>query len=302
MTDERIRVFAIVNPAAGGDPRGLLRALHDRRELAVRAVFTEGPGDAERFAGEQAAADWAEVVVAIGGDGTVGEVAAGLHRGNATGAMLIAPAGTGNSSYCGLCEDRPWTDIVAGLATGTLARVTVDLARIEEINRIVLLGTTTGLLPATLDIARTMSGSGRDLLSDATAAALRKHRPYPVRVRIDGTVAYNDELLGTYVGGMRFRGGRFEMLPESVIDDGLLDICFLNATAAPRYGRGTRIVIERVDDRPLLIEYDGELRQLGSTCTIRALPNALEVLVPVPLPAAFGARQRAIQTPSRMIS
>lgn len=294
MTDERIRVFAIVNPAAGGDPRGLLRTLQDRPELAVRAVFTEFPGAAEQLAAEHAEVDWAEVVVAIGGDGTAGQVAAGLSRGGATAALLVAPAGTGNSSYCGLCNDRDWPEIVAALATGGLVRATIDLAHIAELDRIILLGTTTGLLPATLEIAATMSGSGRDLLSDATAAALRTHKPYPVRVLVDGAVAYEDELLGTYTGGMRFRGGRFEMLPESVLDDGLLDICFLSAKAAPRYARGARIEIERTDGLPLLVEYDGELRRLGETCSISVLPGAIEALVPVPLPAAIQAlREKA---------
>jgi diacylglycerol kinase (ATP) len=294
MTEERTRVFAIVNPAAGGDPRGRWQVLCDRPELAVRTVFTEGPGDAQRWAGAGVAADWAEVVVAIGGDGTAGQVAAGLYRRGAAGALLVAPAGTGNSSYCGLCADRAWSDIVAGLATRTLTRVRIDLALIEQIDRVVLLGTTTGLLPASLDIARAMSGSGRDLLSAATGAALRTHRPYPVRVHIDGALVYDDELLGTYIGGMRLRGGRFEMLPDSMIDDGLLDICFLSASAAPRYGRGTRIDIERTDGAPMLIEYDGELRTLPGACSTRVLPGALAALVPVPLPAAIGHARKIV--------
>ncbi|WP_165694993.1 diacylglycerol/lipid kinase family protein [Mycobacteroides abscessus] len=283
----RLRVAVIVNPAAGGDAHDVVAALQQHPVLDLRVLVTSKPGDAERLSVEQCASGWPQVVVAVGGDGTAGQVAAALYSCGGP-ALLVAPAGTGNSTYRGLCDDRPWASIVNDLARGMLVRKTIDLALIAEIDQIVLLGSTSGLLPSTLVHAQTMQGSGRSLLSDATVAALETHKPFSVRITVDGNVVYDDVAFGTYVGGMRYRGGKFEMLPESMLDDGLLDLCALDPAGPPHYARGANIAIERTDGQPLLIEFDGELCQLsGSTCTVRALPHALGVLVPQPLPAAL---------------
>ncbi|MQY26410.1 diacylglycerol/lipid kinase family protein [Nocardia aurantia] len=287
MTDKHLRVFAIVNPRAGGDPGGTVAELESRTDLTVVCSYTGAPGDAERLAAEAAADGWADVVVAVGGDGTAGQVAAGLFRAGSAAALVIAPAGTGNSSYRGLADDRPWPDLVDDLASGRLFPCRIDLAMIEELRRPVLLGTTTGILPATLVAAREMSGTGRDLLAEATVRAFGTHRPHPVRVSVDGAAVYEGELLGTFVGGMRHRGGRFEMLPDSLLDDGLLDVCCLSTIAPPQYSRGEHVCVERLDGEGLLIECDGELEQLAETVTVRVLPAALHTLVPVPVPAAM---------------
>ncbi|WP_193749650.1 diacylglycerol kinase family protein [Rhodococcus triatomae] len=296
MSDNRVRVAAIANPAAGGSPENAVRVLLEHPGIDLRTLPTTGPGDAERIAAEQSRDGWAEVVVAVGGDGTAAQVASGLYAYPGP-PLLVAPAGTGNSNYRGLCDDREWTDIVEALAAGTLEHRRIDLAVADGIDRVILLGTTTGILPTTLEIARTMTGSGRDLLGRAAMEALTTQVSYPTRVFIDGEIFHEGELLGTYIGGMRHRGGRFEMLPTSLIDDGLLDVCLLSGTTEPRYGRGTAITIERTDAVPPLIELDGELHRPDTAgYTVRVLPAALEVLVPTPLPPAFGARATVPET------
>ncbi|MFI9504577.1 diacylglycerol/lipid kinase family protein [Nocardia sp. NPDC052566] len=287
MVDGDVSALVIVNPTAGGDPSGIVETLSNRKGLALRVVQPSSAADAERVARDIDGGDRPDVVIAVGGDGTAGRVCAGLARAGVRVPLLVAPGGTGNSSYRGLCDDRPWPEIVAALADRRLARCAIDLAAIEELDRTVLLGTTTGLLPATLAIARELPGSGRDLLSAATMAALDSHKPYPVRVFVDEVLTYEDHLLGTYIGGMRHRGGRFEMLPESLLDDGLLDICLLTGNSAPQYARGRTIRVERTDGEPLRIEYDGELDSLGGSYTVSVLPAALSALVPTPLPAGI---------------
>ncbi|MFF0816708.1 diacylglycerol/lipid kinase family protein [Rhodococcus sp. NPDC003318] len=290
MSDNRVRVVAVVNPAAGGSPESAVRTLRAHPCIDLRTVHTTRPGDGERLVARESEDGWAEVVVAVGGDGTVAQVATGLYAHPGT-PLLIAPAGTGNSNYRGLCDDRDWADVVDALATGTLEHRRVDLAVTDGVDRVILLGTTTGLLPTTLEIAQSTAGTGRDLLSRAAIEALTKQKPYPARVSVDGEIIHSGELIGTYIGGMRHRGGRFEMLPDSLIDDGQLDVCLLSNTAAPRYGRGAAITVERTDSVPLLVELDGELAQLETpSYTVRVLSAALEVLVPTPLPPAFSAR------------
>jgi len=88
----------IVNPAAavGRVGREWGRVAPILEELGVKAevVFTERPWHAISLA-EQAVRDGHELVVAVGGDGTVCQAASGLFR-SGGGALGILPIGTGN--------------------------------------------------------------------------------------------------------------------------------------------------------------------------------------------------------------
>jgi YegS/Rv2252/BmrU family lipid kinase len=93
------RVVAIANPAAGlrrrGDPAR--KAIEAFRRVDPRArvdvIHTERPGDAKRIAA-RAASTGADLVLAVGGDGTAHEAANGL-LGTRT-ALGVIPAGTMN--------------------------------------------------------------------------------------------------------------------------------------------------------------------------------------------------------------
>ena len=88
----------IVNPAAGtGYSVTTMQKLEESLSaegIEYRIFRTEHPGHATRIAAELAKEQEAVAVVSVGGDGTAGEVAAGL---TGTGKpMGIIPAGTGN--------------------------------------------------------------------------------------------------------------------------------------------------------------------------------------------------------------
>lgn len=307
----RVPVLALVNPAAGGDPRALVQALSGINTIALQAVETAGADEIEQILVEQVTEEPPEVVVAIGGDGTVARIAAALHtirhRTGAAPALLIAPGGTGNSSFRGLWGHRAWRDVAAGALERGAARIaTIDLAFVEEFGTLTLLGSATGLLPATLVAARDMAGSGRDLLRRATIAAAATLQPYPGRVVVDGEPIVAGHFLLTNAGGMRHRGGDFQLLPHSILDDGLIDVSVVTAAvnmadlaeaafagtldniAGVHYARGRRVRLERTDGEPLLFEHDGELMPCTHTgYELHVVPQALRVLVPDPPPACL---------------
>lgn len=105
----------IVNPASGAGRTG--RHLDQLRAAARRAFdevdlrLTRAPGDARRLA-EDAARAGVKVVVAVGGDGTAGEVASGLCAvdmpAQARPAFTLVPAGTGCDLARTLNVPRSW--------------------------------------------------------------------------------------------------------------------------------------------------------------------------------------------------
>ncbi|HEX6471587.1 MAG TPA: diacylglycerol kinase family protein [Streptosporangiaceae bacterium] len=320
FTWRRSGCLIVANPKAGGDVLDIAAAIaaRCRRRIGEPEVMTtEYAGHAEAIAGEAAAAGRFDVVVTVGGDGTARDVAAGLHRGAVPDvevpALLPLPGGTGNSFYREIWADRPWPETLESVLTGaTVDRRRIDLARIEETGDVVLLGACSGLVADALAVAAGIDGlSGRELYARAVAETVRSFRPYPGRVYVDGAIVHEGPAVLANVGGGRYRGGGYLLLPHSLLDDGLLDVCVVGGELDPRllpdltrdgrhvehdavvYARGSRITIERTDGEPLSFEHDGELR-LGhdSSRTLTVLPRAVPVLAPSTRSDRRGDRRR----------
>jgi diacylglycerol kinase (ATP) len=303
-----MRVLAVVNKAAGGVTDDYLAALRAAPGVDLRIAATEGPGDGTGcVVGGVEDADPA-IVVAVGGDGTAGEVARGLAEvGPGAPPMLVAPAGTGNSNFRGLWGELAWPDVVeAVFGAGAWANRPMDLMTVAELDTTSLLGASAAMIPESLELSRSLPLTGRERLLAAAMRVLETYQPYPGRITVDGAVLTEDPALLVVVGGVRYRGGLLELLPDSLVDDGLVDVCVVDATVAAqdlglaalsggltalpgvRYGRGTEIVLERLDGRPMKLEHDGELETGPHTSyRIGVVPGPFSVVVPDPVPACF---------------
>ena len=93
-----MRALAIVNPSAGGGRAARIWE-RIRGNLDVDCVATAGPGDASRLT-RKAAEQGYDRVLAVGGDGTVSQVAAGV--GGTASALAVIPAGNGNDFSRGI--------------------------------------------------------------------------------------------------------------------------------------------------------------------------------------------------------
>ncbi|MEU7476326.1 diacylglycerol kinase family protein [Lentzea sp. NPDC042327] len=285
----------ITNPVAGQGGRSLADEVAGTFATAD-VLVTEYPGHAEELA-TKAAADGADLVVAVGGDGTVREVASGLVRAAGEAPPLrIVPAGTGNSTYRELWSDLPWREALR--APSRVARL--DVGWVLETDRYFLLGACTGLVAqALVSAARLTQHHGRERYQRAVAETIATFTPYPGRVLVDDRLVHDGTVVLANVGGGRFRGGRFMVLPHSLLDDGLLDVCVVSGELDPKalpgltadgshvhrpevtYVRGRRFVLERTDGEPLVFEHDGELQTTPeSRYTIEVVPGALPVVVP----------------------
>jgi len=317
----------VANPAAGAVTEELVESLVSTAgELAGSADvrWTGAAGDATRMAASAAGAADPEpvaVLAVVGGDGTAREAADGLARGlgrwpaghpggpgaaggGAGPALLVLPAGTGNSTARALWGHLSAADVLQAVADGGCRVRQLDLIRLVEDDRAVALGASSGLIA---DVTRVAAGfshvRGRERYHRALGEVLSRPAPYPGRVSVDGTVLQDGPTLLVTVGGGRHRVGTFEVLPRSVLDDGLLDVCVIDGGLPPAavgelaphvmsgthigrrgvaYAQGRRVTIERTDGRPLPFESDGEVRPGdGTAVTLEIVPAAVPVLAPV---------------------
>lgn len=303
------RALVLANPASGSHSPQLVREVAELCGSCLEVAevhLTTAPGDATvavRRALERPGHQAPDLIVVIGGDGTVREAVQGM-AGSPGAALAVVPGGTGNSGYKMLWGDRPWTEslkaVLSDAGVGGSARLRrLDLARLAETRQYVYLGACSGVIADALITARELPLTGRERYARAFAETAAGYVPYPGRVTVDGRVVHEGPTVLANVGGGRYRGGRFLVLPDSLLDDGLLDVCVIGdgITAADVpdltlsaahighpatvYARGRTITVERTDGRRLPLEHDGEYQHgIGSTATFEAQPGALAVWAP----------------------
>jgi len=305
------RAAVVVNPAA----RGGAEALADEVATVLRTggvetevVRTASAGDGVAVARGAVAGGGLSMLLAVGGDGTAREVAQGMAEGLGTwpgggpaadGApgLVIVPAGTGNSMHRAIWDDRSWPEVVELALSGAAVRRDLDLVSIAGHRRAVLLGASAGFLRWAVEAtARFPELSGRELYAAAGLAAATELTPYAARVTVDGRVLAEGPMALCAVGGARRRGGSLAVLPRSVLDDGLLDVCVLAARGPDdaiallmaamegghlgqpgvAYAQGREVLLECLDG-PLPFEHDGDLwpgdeRELRLSVVPRAVP------------------------------
>jgi len=227
------RPVVIVNPRSGG-------GLSQRRWAAlvgplsdglgpVDVRFTEAKGDGRRIAHEETAAERG-LIVAIGGDGTISEVADGILAAGGTSELGIIPRGTGGDFRRTLDLDDDLGE-AARRIRDTPAR-TIDTGRVSFVGddgspaerhfvNVVSFGFSS-------DVARRANASskrlgGRVAFLSATVRSLVGYDNVDVVFSLDDQPERRMNVLLAAIGNGRFFGGGMKICPEALLDDGLLD-------------------------------------------------------------------------------
>jgi len=298
-------VLAIANPAAQrGRLGGLARRWIDTAPSGadIQLIITRAPGDAQRFA-QHAADRGVRRVIAIGGDGTVHEVANGLLSisSDSRPVLGVVPAGTGNDFAWAAGLPRDPVEAL-GIALGNATRA-FDVARVtDNRERSCFMLNSIGLLlegAINAESHRLRRPSGFLLYLIATLRAFRHHyHAHDCRVTIDGETQQRTLLMASIANGPR-TGGGFLIAPGARPDDGRLEVLLVEPmtrlrmlTLLPAVMRGTHTTRRKVSitpgraisiesSRPFAAHIDGELwadEQAGLTqLDVEIVPGALPV-------------------------
>lgn len=300
MTD-RGPLGIIINPRAGHG-----RAL----ELLPRVVAGLGTGAAVRHVhvttepreatdvARRFAAEGMRLVVAVGGDGTVNEVANGLvELGVGPDVMLgIVPAGRGSDLVRGLGWGRDPTAALERIRRDEVRRIDVGRAIFEDgASRVFVNVAGVGLDAAAAALAARsrLPGGTAPYLSGAVGALLR-HGTYLMTVDVDGT-RVDGPTRAVIVANGGFFGGGLRIVPAAALDDGRLvaalvgDLSWFDIVRHARsVSRGTHVDHPRFtllpgcsirveSAEPAPVQLDGEV--VGTTPVAFAVePAALRVV------------------------
>ncbi len=251
---------AIVNPCAGRRRGAKLRfqALKTLKHLFpnLKVITTAGPGHATQLAREHQKSN---LVIAVGGDGTVREVASGLVESQTE--LAIVPTGSGNDFIKSLAIPA---NIVAACHAARYGRGRrVDVARITQIppdtptqpvrSNIFVNAAGFGFDAAVVaETAKTKFLSGLAMYLTAVFRAVKNFVCPRVIIRTENR-EWEQRILLIAAANGRIYGGGMKIAPEARLDDGLLDICVIRDVSRftvyrhlPRFVAGTHVSLTPV--------------------------------------------------------
>jgi diacylglycerol kinase (ATP) len=299
----RIKTQVIVNPESNhGRTRKRWAEIRDALKSFLkdfRCEFTEKPFQATDIARE-AIKDGTELVVGVGGDGTMNEIANGFYEGrtiiNPETALGIVPSGTGCDLTKSLNIPPRLKDALQVITGAPSSSIDVGKATFQS---------SEGGMEERYFLNIADFGVGGEVVRRVNQRRLEhrassyvrclvetmiRYRSRRVRIRVDGReLPEADYLIGAVANGRVFGKG-MKIAPEAQLDDGLFDTVLVRGLRFMefcRHGwklmngshlsydkvslvRGRRVEAEAVGPEPVLLELDGE--QLGR------LPAVFEIL------------------------
>jgi diacylglycerol kinase (ATP) len=254
MPIERVRV--ILNPRAANG-RALVRlpdveAALRRDQLEHEILLTQRPGHASELA-RAAAADGVDVLVAMGGDGTLNEVVQAYIGEDGEPVrgpdLAVVPAGTGGDFKRTLGLSDSIEGAVGRIRHG--GRRTVDLgvirfephpglAKLRAFVNVTSFGIG-GEVDAIANRGPKWLG-GKASFFVATLRAMASYRNASVRVKVDGAVWYEGPAFNVAIANGRFFGGGMMIAPQADPSDGRFEIvCIGDLTKIEAAGLSSKI-------------------------------------------------------------
>ncbi len=305
------RIAFIVNPNAARGSTGRewpqIKALARDRLGPFRSLLTTGPGDATELT-RLALRKGAEVVVCVGGDGTLNEVVNGFMAEcspNLPGAMLgLIPRGTG----CDFIKTVPIPsdlkralDVIAGFNAWP-----VDLGRLRYTDHHGHLSyryfhnvTSFGLggeVDERVNRSSNVLGGFISFIC-ATLISILIYNKKRIHLKIDDSFDQTVMSWNVVVANGQYHGGGMWVAPGAVVDDGIFHVTIVGDLTLPevflnlpklyngkinQVGKVTTLVGKRVEaysDQRVLLDVDGE--QPGQLpVLIDMVPRALLLITP----------------------
>ena len=296
----------LVNPASANGSTGRRWPELARRAAAAglegATLFSERQGHLAELARE-AALDGAELLVVVGGDGSVNEVANGLAGLGRQPEVAVVPRGTGWDFSRTFGIPRKIDDAVQVALEGDVR--TIDLGRASyrawdgsdataSFANVASAGMSGAIAKRANETTKALGGKASYLW--ATFAVFSGWAATEIEVAVDGELRAGP-MFDVVVANGRFFGGGLEICPDAVPDDGVFDVLTIGdvtkrdlVQTMPKMYRGTHLPHPKAEllrgssvtvtsETPLPIELDGE--QPGTTpVTFEVAAGALRLRVP----------------------
>lgn len=295
MDSEKKHITFIVNPISGTQEKeqiiALINEYLDIDKYTFQIIYTQYAGHAEEIA-SQCAEDSHFAVVAVGGDGTVNEVARALtHTHTALG---IIPCGSGNGLARHLQISMQPRKAIEAINEGIIERIDYG-----TINRRKFFCTCGVGFDAFVSLKFAEAGKrGLNTYIEQSLNASLNYKPETYKLTIDGneTEIYQAFLIAC--GNAAQYGNNAYIAPKATLTDGLLDVTILNPfTPLDVPSLALQLFTKTIDqnshiktfrcktinirrEKPGVVHYDGDPVMMGANLKVKIHHAGLHVIVP----------------------
>ena len=287
------KICFIVNPISGVGRQKIIEKLIDtqldRTLFDYEIAYTNAPKHATELA-KQAVSDNCNIVVAVGGDGSVNEIAKGLIGSNT--AMAIIPTGSGNGLARHL--NIPLDLKKAMQVINKSKETTIDTIQLNNETFVNVAG-----VGFDAHIGWEFAKFGKRGLSSYVKVIMRelpKYKAQNFELIIDGKSIHQKAFLISFANGSQW-GNNAYIAPLADVTDGLMDIAILKNVS---FLSGARIglklfrktlhlssYLETIKTKEVIVKQknsiahiDGEPIEAGNTLSIKVNPLSLKVIIP----------------------
>lgn len=298
MEDRRKHILAIINPVSGIGNKNKIPHLidtvvdHTRNDVSI--ILSEYPGHARELA-QEAAAQGLDIVLAIGGDGTVNEVGSALCGSHT--ALGIVPCGSGNGLARHLRIPMNASRALQLLNDGAVGQF--DYCTVNGRPFFCTCGM--GFDATVSDKFANEGTRGFITYIKTTMTEFFKYKAQDYTFDIDG-IRHEERAFVIACCNAAQYGNNAYIAPRATMQDGLIDVTVMhgfNVVEGPIIGarlffrqldkdrhvsiyRGKRVVIERRHDD--ILHIDGDPLMMPAQVVIENVSNGINILVPPSLP------------------
>jgi len=265
--------------------------------------FTEYPGHAIKLA-KEAAKSGVDTIVAVGGDGTINEVANGIFYSSHEAKLGIIDCGTGADFVRTVSVGKNYLEAIETLKSGLTRKIDIIEAEFTDPDggkrkRIFVNAADAGLGGDTVinvDGAPKVMG-GKLAFLYGVLRSLVHLKNYPVKITLDGNEVGEYDIISVIVANGKYFAGGMLVAPMAQPDDGRFEVIIIKNTtrrkflrSLPLVYRGEHIYIDEVE------HFSGKILEIRSASSIMMEMDGELV---GRLPAKFEIRHEAIEVISK---
>lgn len=294
MKSKRIKVQAIINPISGVGSKRKIPAMIEEacknKDIELKIVFTEYAGHASELT-RQAISEGVQVILAVGGDGTVNEVARSMIYSDAI--LGIIPKGSGNGLARELHIPMDTKRALEMISNGNV--ITIDGCKAND--RVFFTTCGVGFDAAVSKKFANEKRRGSLTYVKNILEEYLSYQPEPYELLFDDQSINEKAFLVACANASQY-GNNAYIAPHADIQDGNMNVTILSPFTpldiAPlaiqlftkqiersskiKVIKANRVTIKRA--KPGIMHLDGEPVEAGNQIEISVMPKALKVLTP----------------------
>ncbi|SCL96577.1 diacylglycerol/lipid kinase family protein [Sporanaerobacter sp. PP17-6a] len=289
-------ILFIINPIAGnGRAKSLISIIKSTMEENKKKYdisITHAPKEAIKIA-KEGISKGHKIIVAVGGDGTINEVATGIMRGG-KGILGIIPGGTGNDLARTLKIPENPREALRLILIGNSKKIDTCFVNNNLFLNIASIGLDSEVIKNIWKIRSRINGRISYVIGFIRTLLSYKYKI--LEIEIDN-MHLNEEVILAAIGNGKYYGGGMKICPSAIIEDGYFNVCVIRRINIVKlflvfpsifwgehikFGKyvniykGKEIKIKGLER--LWLNIDGELKEIGEEASFTINNKGLNVV------------------------